>query len=108
MRKGEKGSLVVCANTITHTETGEDEEREIPFMKGYSVFNVKQIDGLPAHFYAVAEPKLDPVARIEHAEQFFAATGADIRHGGNQAYYSVGSDYVQMPPFKTFRDAESY
>lgn len=112
VKKGEKGSLVVYANTITRTETdketGEDEEREIPFMKGYSVFNVDQIEGLPAHFYAVAEPKLDPVQRIEHAEQFFASTGAEIRHGGNQAYYAVGTDYVQMPPFVSFKDAESY
>ena len=71
VRKGEKGSLVVYANTITRTEfdvdTGKEEERDIPFMKGYSVFNVEQVEGLPAHFYAVAEPQLDPVERIEHA-----------------------------------------
>ena len=110
--KGQKGSLVVYANTITRTETdeetGEDEERHIPFMKGYSVFNVEQVDGLPTEFYAVAEPKLDPVQRIERAEQFFTATNADIRHGGNQAYYTVTNDHVQMPPFECFRDAESY
>ena len=38
VRKGEHGSLVVYANTISKTETneqGEDVEREIPFMKGY-------------------------------------------------------------------------
>ena len=112
VKKGEKGSLVVYANTITRTEvdadTGEEEERDIPFMKGYSCFNVEQIEGLPAHYYAVAEPQLDPVERIERAESFFAATRADIRHGGNQAYYAVSSDYVQMPPFEAFRDAESY
>jgi len=48
------------------------------------------------------------VQRIDHAESFFAATGTDIRHGGNQAYYAVGSDRIQMPPFEGFRDAESY
>ena len=39
---------------------------------------------------------------------FFASTKADIRHGGNMAYYNIGSDFVQMPPFEAFRDAESY
>ena len=53
-------------------------------------------------------PALPPVARIERAEQFFAATGAEIRHGGTRAYYAEGPDYVQMPPFETFRDAESH
>ena len=46
--------------------------------------------------------------RLEAADRFFAATGADIRHGGTRAYYAEGPDYVQMPPFETFRDAESY
>ena len=112
VRKGEKGSLVVYADRIRRTEldvdTGEEAEREIPFLKGYTVFCVDQIDGLPERYYAKVEPRLDPVQRIDHAESFFAATGADIRHGGNQAYYSVTHDYIQMPPFECFRDAESY
>ena len=51
VRKGEKGSLTVYADTITRTETdsasGEKSDREIHYMKGYTVFNVEQIDGLP-------------------------------------------------------------
>jgi antirestriction protein ArdC len=77
VRKGEKGSLVVYANAITRTEhddkTGEDVEHEIPYMKGYTVFNVEQIEGLPEIYYAKAVPTRDPVARIDHAEKFFAA-----------------------------------
>jgi antirestriction protein ArdC len=111
VRKGEKGELVVYANKLTRTEetdSGDEIERTIPFMKGYTVFNVEQIEGLPAHYYQLAEPVLDPVQRIEHAEQFFAATGADISHGGNQAYYAVHDDRIQLPPFESFKDAESY
>jgi antirestriction protein ArdC len=112
VRKGEKGSLVVYANAITRTEhddkTGEDVEREIPYMKGYTVFNVEQIEGLPEIFYAKAAPTRDPIARIEHAETFFASLGATVKHGGNRAYYAQELDYVQMPPFEAFRDAESY
>ena len=112
VRKGERGSTVVYASKITRTgtdqETGEDCQETIPFLKSYTVFNVEQIEGLPAHFHAVAEPRLDPVRRIERAEEFFAATCADIRNGGNMAYYNIGSDFVQMPPFEAFRDAESY
>jgi antirestriction protein ArdC len=112
VRKGETGNLVVYADRIRRTETdeatGEEQERDIPFLKGYTVFNVEQIDGLPSHFHAPAAPRLDPVQRIETAESFFAASGADVRHGGNRAFYSVAEDRVQMPPFETFRDAESY
>jgi antirestriction protein ArdC len=112
VRKGEKGSLVVYASSITRTETdadtGEESEHDIPFMKGYTVFNVEQIDGLPALYYAPAAPMLDPVERIVGAEAFFAATGASILHGGNRAFYSPSHDRIQMPPFEAFRDAESY
>jgi antirestriction protein ArdC len=34
--------------------------------------------------------------------------GATIRHGGSRASYAQVVDYVQMPPFESFRDAESY
>lgn len=111
VRKGEKGSTVVYANAITRTETdaaGEESEREIPFMKGYTVFNVEQIKGLPAHYYTKPEPRSDGPQRIERAESYFTALNADIRHGGGRAYYSQGSDHVQMPPFEAFQDAEGY
>lgn len=111
VRKGESGHLVVYANTITKTEEGEDgqdEERKIPFMKGYTVFNVEQIEGLPEHYAAKPEAVIDAAQRIDHAESFFAATGADIRHGGNSAHYSGGTDHVQMPAFEAFRSPESY
>ena len=63
---------------------------------------------MPEHYYVKPEPVIDPAQRIEHAESFFAATGADIRHGGTRAYYSGGSDHVQMPVFETFHSPEAY
>jgi len=110
--KGEKGSLVVYADSITRKETddktGDKIDREIPFLKGYTVFNVEQIEGLPEVYYAKAAPNLDPVARIEHAEKFFAALGTTIRHGGNRAFYSIAADAIQMPPFESFQGADNY
>jgi antirestriction protein ArdC len=111
VRKGEHGSLVVYANSITKTETGEDGAdtlREIPFMKGYTVFNVEQIDGLQAPYYARPEHPLPLPERIGNAERFMTNIAAEIRHGGNQAYYAPARDVVQLPPFEAFRDKESY
>ena len=111
VRKGEKGALVVYADRIRKTETtdsGEEVERDIPFMKGYTVFNCEQIDALPAHFYAAPPPAPPVFQRIEAAERFVGKTSADIRHGGSRAYYAIDADRVQLPPFESFRDAESY
>ncbi|MBS0155194.1 MAG: DUF1738 domain-containing protein [Nitrospira sp.] len=112
VRKGEKGSLVVYANSITQTETdeatGDETEQEIHFMKGYTVFNVEQVEGLPDHYYAKPEPRFTSIQRIDHAENFFANLRADIRHGGTRAFYAQEPDYIQMPPFEAFIDANSY
>jgi antirestriction protein ArdC len=113
VRKGEQGSLVVYADKITRKEadsrTGAEEERTIPFMKGYTVFNVAQIEGLPTHFYAApTAPQGTPIERVAEYETFFAATKATIRHGGTMAFYNVSQDAVQMPPLECFKDAPSY
>jgi antirestriction protein ArdC len=112
VRKGEKGSLVVYANTITRTEadpnTGEETDRDIPFLKGYTVFNVEQVENLPPRFHAPATPAAETVERIGHAETFFAHTGVRIGHGGNRAFYSPAEDRIQMPPFEAFAEPEAY
>ncbi|MCQ4635066.1 DUF1738 domain-containing protein [Shinella sp. CPCC 100929] len=111
VRKGETGSTVVFASRFTKTQAdgkGGEVDREIPFLKAYSVFNVEQIDGLPDTYYHRPDIVLDPVARIAQADLFFRNTGAVIRHGGNQAFYAPGPDVIQMPPFETFKDAASY
>jgi antirestriction protein ArdC len=111
VRKGEKGELVVFASKISRTEataTGEEIARDISFLKGYTVFNAEQIEGLPSHFTAPAAPTLDPVQRIERAEAYFKATGAVIDHVGDRAFHAPGPDRIQMPPFEAFRDAESF
>lgn len=73
------------------------------------MFNVDQIQGLPVHYYAKPEAKFESVAqRIERAEAFFAATGADIRFGGGRAFYRQDADYVQMPSLEAFPQAEGF
>ncbi len=111
VRKGESGSTVIYASRFTRTETdrrGDEVERDIPFLKAYSVFNVEQIDDLPESYYRKPEPVPDPIERIEAADRFFANTGSVIRHGGSKAFYAPSSDHIQMPPFESFRDAASH
>lgn len=113
VRKGEKGSMVVYANAITKTETsaatGEDVERRIPYLKSYTVFNVAQIDGLPAT-PAAPEPadRLTDADRVEGADAFFKALSLTVQYGGNRAYYAPGSDSITLPPFAAFESAASY
>jgi antirestriction protein ArdC len=112
VKKGEHGSPVVYASKFTKkdtTEAGDETQQEIPFLKEYIVFNADQVEGLPSYFYELAKAvQTKPLQRIEQAEQFFASTKADIRTGGNRAYYACEPDYIQIPRLECFRDSESH
>ena len=111
VRKGEHGSQIVYANTVLRTgenERGEEVERSVAYMKGYTVFNVAQIEGLPDAYREAATAERPKLPLIERAEAFFAATKAIIGHGGNRAFYAPKEDVIQLPKPERFRDAESY
>lgn len=110
VRKSETGSMVVYANRLTKTETdekGDEVEREIAFLKAYTVFCVDQIVGLPDQFYGAtpAQPSVtDHAGRIDRADAFVAATGAEIRTTGNRACYIPSAGRIDMPRYTSFRD----
>lgn len=99
------------ADSFKKTETddrGNDVELDIPFMKGYTVFNVEQIEGLPERYCVPPKQIVRVPEQIAMAEAFFMATGARLQHGGNRAFYSPSQDFIQLPPLASFRDSESY
>lgn len=114
VRRGEKASFIVYASKVTKVETdektGAETERQIPFLRGYHVFNAEQIDGLPERFLAPPATGLHDAKneRLEHVDRFIANTGAVVLHGGNTASYRESSDDIRMPLIEAFRDAESY
>jgi antirestriction protein ArdC len=113
IRKGEKSCTVVYASTFSKTEqdetTGKDIEKDIPFLKGYRVFNAEQIEGLPERFTVQPEAnELSKPERLDLVDQFICNTGADLRHGGDKAFYAETPDYVRVPRIEAFKDPESY
>lgn len=118
VRKGERGTTVVYANRFTPkddtgetgveggtgsetSESGAETPRAVPFLKRYTVFNVAQCDGLPDRVTAGEAPR--PVCEtIPEAEALIAATGADIRIGGDRAFYAPATDHIQLPPQPAF------
>ncbi len=111
IRKGEKASQVVYADTFTKSEEAADgttEQKEVHYLKLYHVFNASQIDGLPEAFYKTPEqPARTQAERIPAWERFFDETKADIFTGKKAAYYEM-SDRIEMPPFESFTEAQNY
>ena len=109
VRKGEHGSPVVYWGTYEkQTDEGDgDTLRHGLFAKGYTVFNIEQVDGckLTKRF----EPKLSHNERIAEADSFFGNIGIQIRDGGNRAFYRPDvPEAVYMPGFDQFPDRVDY
>jgi len=107
VRKGEKGSPVVFFKKITVEDKSTGEDVQIPMLRHYTVFNAEQIDGLPEKYYPRPIER-NPDDTCAATEKLIAETGAEMRHGGDSAYYSPGQDFVQMPHFAAFDSAVAY
>jgi antirestriction protein ArdC len=103
VRKGERGTTVVYADRLIPDKERERAEREgeepqaIPFLKRFTVFNSEQCEGLPAGIGA-SPPPVPQGLILPQAGALIAATGADLRIGGDRAYYDVERDFIRVPP----------
>lgn len=111
VRKGEHGTKVYLMRPMFKTENrdGQKVEKKIFLMREYTVFNVAQCDGLPERVMnPEARKPVNKGERIALIEEFVKATGANIRHGGNEAFWRPSSDHVQMPQFDVFKTPDHY
>lgn len=99
VRKGEKASHVIFYRELEEGEkedgSTEDGPRRSFIARASFVFNADQVDG---YTQTATAPKVaDGADDLGHVEAFLKASGADIRHGGDRAYYAPSSDYIQLP-----------
>jgi antirestriction protein ArdC len=69
-----------------------------------TIFNVSQVDGYTPPGDDL--PDMPPLERHTRANAFIAATGADIRYGGDMAFYRPSTDHIQMPDPSRFRNPD--
>ncbi len=102
VQKGEKGAQVVLWKSIEIEPDSDNEEQDVRMFAGYfTVFNADQVDGYKAP--PAPDFEMSDFQAIAAADNFIEATGANIRHGGGRACYSVTDDYIQLPPQEYFK-----
>lgn len=106
----------VTKTVVTDDQTGDEDEERFFVLKTFTVFSGDQVEGEAAEQYQVHEDEgqtTDAQPDFQPAEELIAATGADIRFGGDRAFYRrptpAGSfpnhhegDFIVMPPKATF------
>lgn len=114
VRKGEKSTLGMFYKRLTITETqedGEDRTKTIPMLRGFYLFNAEQVEGglekVAERFGSEDPSTVDP---IEHAEEFFTSISADLRFGGDRAFYrhDAPNDFIQVPERDAFVSSEAF
>src|ERR1700730_7296858 len=74
----------------------------------YTVFNVAQCYGLPEECLTGEVTALNLDERNADAQDFITVTGADFREGQGEPYYAAGRDFISMPSFEAFKDADCF
>ncbi|MGE5612423.1 MAG: ArdC family protein [Bacillota bacterium] len=124
VRRGSKGTHVVLYKTIEREI--EDQEAEAShterfwLLRMFVVFNLDQVDGKALDRFRPVQVDAGTAAIPDWgpAEELIIATKADIRHGGNRAFYRrptggewpnhTGGDFIQVPVKSQFSDIGGY
>jgi antirestriction protein ArdC len=116
VRRGEKGTQIEFWDvkpTRDEESAGSEPDERVRGDKRearlihrvYTVFNAKQIEGIPQY-----QPRQrTPFEVVQSGESILEHSGADIRHDqADRAFYSRTSDTIHLPPKEAFKDATGY
>ena len=110
VKEGAKGTPIVYCDTFKKEVVGKDgevEERELSFLRYYTVFNVAQVDGIEVPASDVAERPFSPIHECERIVADMPFPPA-IKTGSDRAFYRSSEDTVYMPRAELFVSDEEY
>ena len=111
---GEWGTDIVFCKPCRRTTTkpnGDEKDETFFVLRTYTVFCVDQVLGTDVDRFRIGHEPIGSAEienRFEQAEAAVAATDAEIRFGGNQAFYQPNGDYIQMPHKHQWNSAGDY
>ena len=109
VKSGEKAHPVVFWNWIEPTNNGEttEEQKKVPFLRYYMVYNVSQCTGIPEGTIPVVTREAYPIPACESIVENMPMKPT-IKHKENRAYYNPLIDLVNVPKIESFVSEERY
>ena len=110
VRKGEHGTLVVFWKwrDPENREDGGEDQRAVPILRYYRVFNVEQCDGVSIPVTSLAPQRaFAPIARCEEIVERMP-DAPRLEHGRTHAAYLPARDTVLLPARNAFESEAAY
>ena len=115
VRNGERGTHIEywevkdqVARTSSepgHAEAAKDKPKRRLVHRVFTVFNAKQIDGVPKY----ERPEKSEFEAIQSGERILSNSGAAIAHDqSDMAFYNRRTDRIHLPHKEAFKDAPGY
>ena len=108
VRKGEKGTPIVFYSPVSGSkvnDAGDIEKTYNAVLKTYYVFNARQVEGIEITEPVQQEKQFQVLPALEDR---IIKTGANIKHGGNRAFYAPTGDFINVPDKSSFDNESSY
>lgn len=108
--KGSKATTVVLYRPVERTkfnEAGKEVDDSFFIMRYFKVFNADQTT---LEQFKVSDEPIEgvPFESYEQADQLIEDIGADIRYGGDEAFYNSREDFIQLPHHGKFDSPEAF
>jgi antirestriction protein ArdC len=110
VREGEKGTPIVYCDTFKKEVVGKDgelAEKQMSFLRYYTVFNMAQVDGVEAPASDTVERAFNPITECERIVSDMPFPPA-LKTGNERAFYRSSEDAVYMPRAELFVSDEEY
>jgi len=109
VRTGEKATIIVYFKKLKVQDKQTGDDKFIPLLRYFSVFNTDQCDGLEDKI--PADPKVaDGFDPLDSCEEIIDGwkDSAPINYGGDSAFYNIKTDEVTLPKREQFKSAEGF
>lgn len=110
--KGSKGEHIYFMSKIERDPKTPEEEARVNengkfeqfILKGYTVFNIAQVEGIEINLEGMAQPSELPADVVDLCK----LVGVKLAHGGNRAFYQTITDSITLPAPEAFQSIEHY
>ena len=112
-------AYIPITKEVAHATKDKEEEETFWLPRKFTVFNAQQVTGSAAEQYQEVKIVRNALPDYEPAEALIQATGAEIRFGGDRAYYHLPTpantfpnhkdgDFIQVPHKSSFINGGYY